>query len=139
MKRSTLLLSSVLVLTSACSVSEDELREKAGDAAVSAKRALDTAGDSAKKAFDSAAEQTKQLAAKAGEKLSDTVLREKILAGFRLVAGLEHERIEVIVEKGHVTLKGTVPTQIDKMKALGVAFGVVGTMEHITDEIEVKG
>lgn len=138
MKRSLLLLSSVFILISACNVSEEELREKAGDAAVSAKRALDTAGDSAKKAFDSAAEQTKQLAAKTGETLSDTVLREKILAGFRLVAGLQHEGIEVIVEKGHVTLRGSVPTPIDKMKALGVAFGVVGTMEHISDEIEVK-
>ena len=119
-------------------MSEDELRQKTGDAAVSVKRAAEGAGEAAKKADEDAATQGRQAMKNAEADLSDAALKAKVLAGFKLVAGLNAEDIKVEVESGKVMLSGTVPTHMDKMKAEGVAYGVTGDAAKYESTISVK-
>lgn len=130
-------------------MSDQEVRDKTGDAAVAAKHAAETAGDAVKKAaetaseklkagYDQAAEQGRAVMKDAGAKLSDAALQAKVLAGFKLVAGLDASNVEVEVREGKVYLSGTVPTQLDKWKAEGVAFGVTGDNSKFESTIEVK-
>jgi osmotically-inducible protein OsmY len=121
-----------------CGMSDQELHDRTGDAAVAAKRAAEGAGDTMKSAYDSAAAKGKEALGQAGEKLSDVALRAKVLAGFKLVAGLEADQIEVEVRDQVVYLKGAVPTELDKMKAEGVAFGVTGDRSKFVSELQVK-
>ncbi len=121
-----------------CKMTDDEIRQKTGDAAVAIKHAADKAGESMKGAYDEAAAKGKEAMGEAGEKLSDVALKGKVLAGFNLVAGLEAKDIEVEVKDKKVYLKGTVPTQMDKMKAEGVAYGVTGDTSKFVSTIEVR-
>jgi hyperosmotically inducible protein len=126
-----------LALTVGCKMSEDEVREKAGDAAVAGKRALDTAGEASKQAYDQAVEKTKELAAKAGEVIDDTTLRGKVLAGFRLIKDLDTSNVQVEVKDGFVTATGTVKTERERMMVEGVLYGIAGTGKY-ENEVQVK-
>lgn len=128
-----------LVFAAGCGMSDSDIRQKAGDAAVSTKHFLDGASDQAKEAFNAAAEKAKDAAQSAGKQLDDSMLRAKVLAGFKLVAGLDASNISVEAKSGVVTLTGTVPTELDKMKATGVAFGVTGSLDKVNAKLEVKG
>lgn len=119
-------------------MSDDELRQRTGDAVVSVKRAAEDASAKMKGAYDDAAAKGKEAMKDAQGKLSDTTLQAKVLAGFKLVAGLNAENIEVEVAEGKVYLSGTVPTALDKMKAEGVAYGVTGETSKFESKIEVK-
>ena len=119
-------------------MSDDEIRQRTGDTAVSIKHAADAAGSKLKSAYDDAAVKGKEAAGQVGAKLSDEALKGKVLAGFALVSGLEAKNVEVDARDGRVYLKGTVPTQLDKMKAEGVAYGVTGDRSKFESEIEVK-
>ena len=121
-----------------CGMSDQELKDRTGDAAVSVKHAAEGASGKMKEAYDSAAAKGKEAMDEAGAKLSDAALRGKVLAGFKLVAGLEAKDIEVEARDGKVYLSGSVPTQLDKMKAEGVAFGVTGDKTKYESSIEVK-
>lgn len=119
-------------------MSDADVKEAAGNAAVSAKHAAENASDAMKKAYEDAAAKGKEAAAEAGSKLSDAALRAKVLAGFNLVAGLEAKGVQVEVKEGKVYLGGAVPTALDKMKAEGVAYGVTGDASKYESTIEVK-
>lgn len=127
-----------LIVVVGCGLSEAEVREGAGDAAVSAKRFLEGASQSAKDAFNRAAEKGKELKTTAEEKLDDALLRGKVIAGFNLVKGLDASGITVDARDGTVTLTGTVPTELDRMKATGVAYGVTGSMDRVVSKLEVR-
>ncbi len=119
-------------------MSDKELREKAGDVAVSGKKMAENATESMKGAFDSAVSKGKELAASASETLSDAALKGKIIAGFNLVNGTNHENVIVEVKDGIVYLTGTVPTQLDKMKVEGVSLGVTGSADKVKSTVSVK-
>lgn len=121
-----------------CGMSDEDVRQKTGDAAVSAKHAAESAGDKLKMAYDEAAAKGKEAMKDAGAKLSDVALRGKVEAGFALVAGLDARDVEVEVRAGKVYLSGTVPTQLDKMKAEGVAYGVTGDTAKFESTITVR-
>ena len=130
-----------LALTTAalgCGMSDQELKDRTGNAAVSVKHAAEGASGKMKEAYDSAAAKGKEAMDTAGAKLSDAALKGKVLAGFKLVAGLEAKDIEVEAREGKVYLSGSVPTQLDKMKAEGVAFGVTGDKSKYESTISVK-
>ncbi len=121
-----------------CGMSDDQLRQKTGDAAVSVKRAAQTASDSLKGAYDDAAQKGREAMKGAGEKLSDAALRAKVLAGFSLLADLNAKDVKVEARGGKVYLSGTVPTQIDKMKVEGVAYGVTGDPSKYESTVQVQ-
>lgn len=142
-------------------MSDEEVRQKSGDAAVAAKRAAEQAGDKlkegaaivgekakegaaamsemGKRAYDDAAAKGRQAMDEAGGALSDAALKAKMAAGFKLVAGLDASGVTVDARQGKVYLSGTVPTLMDKMKAEGVAYGVTGDTTKFESKIEVKG
>lgn len=128
----------LVVFLVGCGLSETELREKTGDAAVSIKRGAESAGDRMQTAYDDAAAKGRDMMKNAEKDLSEAALRAKIQAGFKLVAGLNSENIKIDIEQGKVKLSGTVPTQLDKMKAEGVAYGVTGSPAGFTSAITVK-
>jgi osmotically-inducible protein OsmY len=128
----------LLLFGAGCGMSDQEVRERTGDAAVAVKRAADGAGVKAKEAYDAAAIKGREAMQDAGAKLSDAALRAKVLAGFGLVAGLDAGNVEVEVRQGKVFLSGTVPTQLDKMKAEGVAYGVTGSTSSYESTIAVE-
>lgn len=132
-----LLLAFGIVLAVGCQMSEDEVRQKAGDAAVAGKRALDTAGEATKKAYDQAVETTKHLAAKAGEVIDDATLKAKVLAGFRLVKDLETSDVQIEAKDGIVTATGTVKTERERMMVEGVLYGVAGAGKY-RNEVKVR-
>lgn len=138
MNANSFLVLSVLVALAGCGMSDRELHDRTGDAAVAVKKAAEGAGDKMKSAYDEAAAKGKVALGTAGEKLSDVALKAKVHAGFKLVAGLEADQIEVEVRDQVVYLKGTVPTELDKMKAEGVAFGVTGDRAKFVSELQVK-
>lgn len=138
MTMKVLIAAAVAVACVGCGMSDQELRDRTGDAAVSVKHAAEGASGKMKEAYDAAAAKSKQAMDTAGAKLSDAALRAKVLAGFKLIAGLEAKDIEVEAKDGKVYLSGTVPTQLDKMKAEGVAFGVTGDKAKYESTIEVK-
>lgn len=119
-------------------MSEDEVREKAGDAAVAGKRALDAAGEASKQAYDQAVEKTKELAAKAGEVIDDATLKGKVLAGFRLIKDLDTSNVQVEAKDGFVTATGTVKTERERMMVEGVLYGIAGTGKY-KNKVQVKG
>lgn len=121
-----------------CGMSDQDLHDRTGRAAVSVKQAAEGASNQMKAAYDSAAMKGKEAMDTAGAKLSDAALRGKVLAGFKLVAGLEAKDIEVEAKEGKIYLSGSVPTQLDKMKAEGVAFGVTGARSKYESTIVVK-
>ncbi len=121
-----LVLSLGLLVAFGCAASEDEVRQKAGDAAVAGKRAVDTASQAAKNAYDDAAAKSKELAAKAGEAVDDATMKGKVVAGFKLVKDLDSENVEVEVKDGVVTATGTVKTEKERMMVEGVLHGVTG-------------
>ena len=121
-----------------CGMSDQDLHDRTGRAAVSVKQAAEGASNQMKAAYDSAAMKGKQAMDTAGAQLSDAALRAKVLAGFKLVADLESEGIEVRARDGRIFLSGIVPTQLDKMKAEGVAFGVTGDRSKYESTIAVK-
>lgn len=121
-----------------CGMSDDELRKRTGDAAVSVKQAAENASEKMKGAYDDAAAKGKEAMKDAQGTLSDTALKAKVHAGFGLVAGLKAENVEVEVREGKVYLSGRVPTALDKMKAEGVAYGVTGDRAKFESTIEVK-
>jgi osmotically-inducible protein OsmY len=121
-----------------CGMSDQDIRQKTGDAAIAVKHAAETAGDKLKGAYSDAAEKGKEAMKNAGDKLSDEALKAKVNAGFGLVAGLDAKNISVDVRNGKVYLSGSVPTQLDKMKAEGVAYGVTGDSSKYESTIEVK-
>ncbi len=124
-----------------CNMTDDEVRQKAGDIAVGTKKAVESASESLKNAYDEGVEMGKQVALSAQEKVGtavdDAVLLGKIKAGFNLVKGLDARNITIKVDKGTVILAGTVPTELDKMKAEGVAYGVTGDLSKVKSELEV--
>lgn len=119
-------------------MSDEEVRQRTGDAAVSVKHAAEEASATMKGAYDDAAAKGKEAMADAQGELGDAALRAKVLAGFNLVAGLKAEQIEVEAKEGKLYLTGTVPTPMDKMKAEGVAYGVTGDASKFESKIEVK-
>ena len=128
----------LVVAVAGCGMSDQELRDKTGDAAVAVKHAAETAGYKLKGAYNDAAEKGRAAMKDAGAKLSDEALKAKVEAGFGLVAGLEAKNITVDAKDGKVFLSGRVPTQLDKMKAEGVAYGVTGDQSKFESTIEVK-
>lgn len=136
--RNGILTLGLLAVAVGCNMSDDELRKRTGDAAVSVKHAAEGASEKMKGAYDDAAAKGREAMKDAQGKLSDTALKAKVVAGFNLVAGLKAEKIDVEVREGKVYLTGTVPTAIDKMKAEGVAYGVTGDTAKFESKIEVK-
>jgi len=132
----TLLIASLFA--AGCSMSDDELRKRTGDAAVSVKHAAEGASAKMKGAYDDAAAKGREAMADAKGQLSDAALKAKVLAGFKLVAGLKAEGVEVEAKEGKLYLSGTVPTPMDKMKAEGVAYGVTGDAAKFESSITVK-
>lgn len=72
------------------------------------------------------ARETKEAAAGAGRKVSDGWLTSKIYADFIDEDALEGSDIDVDVNAGVVTLKGTVPTQAGSARAADVAKAIDG-------------
>lgn len=128
----------VILLAAGCGMSDQEVRDRTGDAAVAVKRAAEGAGAKAKEAYDSAAVKGREAMKDAGAKLSDATLKAKVIAGFGLVAGLDASKVDVDVRGGKVFLSGAVPTQLDKMKAEGVAYGVTGSTSLYESTITVQ-
>lgn len=126
------------VLIAGCGMSDDEVRQRTGDAAVAVKHAADKAGESMKSAYEDAAAKGREAMGQAGEQLSDVALKAKVMAGFKLVAGLDARDVKVEVVDHKVVLSGTVPTPMDKMKAEGVAYGVTGDATKYSSTIEVR-
>lgn len=122
-----------------CNLSEEQVREKAGDVAVSAKRVADTAQDSLSQAYDSAVEKGRTLTKQAGEVWDDGVLRAKIFTGFKLVKDLNTENVQVEVKNGVVYLKGSVPTSKDKMIVEGIVYGITGDLSKLKSSVVVAG
>jgi len=120
-----------------CGMPDQEVRDKAGDAAIAVKRVAESAGDAAKKAYDEAAAKGQVAVKDAGAKLSDAALKGKVLAGFELVSGLNAKEVEVNVNDGVVSLSGTVLTDLDKMKVEGVAYGVTGDRSKVVSKVVV--
>ena len=127
------------VAAAGCGMSDQDIRQKTGDAAVAVKHAAESASDKLKGAYDDAAAKGKIAIKDAGERLGDEALKAKIIAGFGLVAGLDAKNVNIDVKQGKVYLSGTVPTQLDKSKAEGVAYGVTGDTSKYESTIEVKG
>ena len=127
-----------IIGASGCGMSDQELKDKAGDAAVSGKKMAEQAADSMKGAYDSAAEKGRELAASASETFNDVTLKGKIIAGFKLVKDTNADNVTVDVKDGIVTLTGTVPTELDKMKVEGICFGVTGSIEKVKSSVTVK-
>lgn len=127
----------VVSFLAGCGMPDQEVRDKAGDAAIAVKRAAENAGDAAKKAYDDAAAKGQVAMKDAGAKLSDAALKGKVLAGFELVNGLNAKEIEVSVSGGVVSLSGTVGSDMDKLKAEGVAYGVTGDRSKVVSKIVV--
>ena len=121
-----------------CGMSDAELRKRTGDAAVSAKHLAENAGEKLRGAYDDAAAKGKDMLKGAEGTLSDATLKAKIIGGFKLVAGLNADNIQVDVANGKVKLSGTVTTQLDKMKAEGVAYGITGDQSKYESTITVK-
>lgn len=119
-------------------MSDAEVHQKSGDAAVALKRAAEGVGTAAKSAFDDAAKKSREAMKEAEKDLSDAALEAKVHAGFKLIAGLDASDVTVEAKDGKVILKGTVPTQMDKMKVEGVAFGVTGDSKRYISEVTVK-
>ena len=138
MRPKAIIASLVALACVGCGMSDKEVREKTGDAAVTVKHAAESASDTLKKAYDDAAAKSKEAMKDAGAKLSDETLKAKVNAGFGLISGLDAKGIAVDVRDGKVYLSGTVPSQLDKMKAEGVAYGVVGDSSKFESTIEVR-
>src|ERR1051325_10540157 len=85
-----------------CGMSDQDIRQRTGDAAVAVKHAAETAGDKLKGAYSDAAEKGKEAMKNAGDKLGDEALKAKVNAGFGLVAGLDAKNINVDVRQGKV-------------------------------------
>ncbi len=119
-------------------MSDAEVHKKSGDAAVAIKRVADGVGSAAKSAYDDAAKKSREAMKEAEKDLSDAALKAKVQAGFKLIAGLDASNVSVEAKEGKVFLKGTVPTQLDKMKVEGVAYGVTGDSKNYVSEVTVK-
>jgi osmotically-inducible protein OsmY len=91
-----------------------------------------------KKGYDTAAEKGKEVAMKAGEKWDEAIIKGKMTAAFKLIAGLDASGVVVEVKGEKVYLSGTVPTELDKMKVEGAAFGVTGSLEKFESTVTVK-
>jgi osmotically-inducible protein OsmY len=120
-----------------CGLSEEQVREKAGDVAVSAKKAADVAQDSLSQAYDSAVAKGQTLAKQAGEIWDDNVLRAKVLTGFKLVKDLRTDDVTVEVKNGLVYLSGSVPTAKDKMIVEGIVYGITGDLSKLKSSVVV--
>ncbi|MCW5947851.1 MAG: BON domain-containing protein [Fimbriimonadales bacterium] len=124
MKHSVVVL--CLAFAVGCGMSEDEVRQKAGDTAVAGKRAVDTAAAAMKNAYDHAAEVGKEYAVKAGEAIDDATLKGKVVAAMKLIDGLDSSAVSIEVKDGMAIASGTVKTEKERMMVEGVLYGVTG-------------
>jgi osmotically-inducible protein OsmY len=120
-----------------CKMSDQDVKEAAGNAAVKAKHAAQFTQEQIRNGYNSALEQGRKLAKELGEKADDALIRTKILAGFKLISGLDASNVTVEVKNKVVTLEGTVPTLLDQMKVEGIAYGVTGDAKRVRSLIRV--
>lgn len=118
-------------------MSDQEVHDRTGDAAVKIKRTAEDAGSAAKDAYDNAAAKGKAVVKDAKEELGDAALKAKIIAGFKLVDQLHAEDVQVEVKDGKAFLSGSVPTVKDKMKVEGVALAVMGSSAKFESKVFV--
>jgi hyperosmotically inducible protein len=121
-----------------CSMSDQEVKEAAGNAAVGAKRAAEAAAENTKAAYEAASAKGREVASSASKTMNDALLKAKVLAAFKLIEGLHAEDVVVETSGGVVTLKGTVPTPLDKAKVEGVAYGVTGDLARVRSSVAIK-
>ena len=126
------------VLAAGCGKSDSEVKEAAGNAAVNVKHAAENTGAKIKEAYDQAAIKGKELAGEASKTWSDGVLKTKVITGFKVVKDLDSSHISVDAKDGVVYLSGTVPTELDKAKAEGVAYGVTGDQTKVQSTLTVS-
>ena len=119
-------------------MSDNEVKESVGNAAVKVKKGAEYSQEQMRNTYNSAFEQGRKLSKEAGEKLSDGVLKAKVLAGFKLVNGLDSSNVLVVTKNGMIFLSGFVPTQLDRMKAEGVAYGVAGDAKKVQSTLTIK-
>lgn len=127
-----------VLLAAGCKMSDNEVKEAAGNAAVNVKRATENAGEKLKQAYNDASIKGKEAMKDAGATLSDAALKVKVLAAFKLVKGLNTDKVKVDVAGGVVTLSGTVPTPMDKAKAEGAAYGVTGDAAKVKSTLQIQ-
>lgn len=127
-----------LVLLAGCGMSDNEVKESVGTAAVKVKKGVDYTQEQMRNTYNSAYSQGRALAKTAGEKLSDAVLKAKVLTGFKLLKDLDASNVTVASKNGVVFLSGTVPTQLDRMKVEGIAYGVTGDSKKVQSTLNVK-
>ena len=127
-----------LLSAAGCGLSDNEVKEATGNAAVKVKRGAENTADQLRNTYNAAHAEGRKLAKSAGEKFSDGVLKAKVLAGFKLIKGLDAKNVTVTTRDGVVFLAGSVPTQLDRMKAEGLAYGVTGDGRKVQSTLTVK-
>ncbi len=120
-----------------CGMSDSEVRQRAGDVAVGSKHLLEGASEKGKEAFQAASDKAKDLVKGASEKMDDAMLKAKVLAGFKLMDGLDTSKVTVEAQNGKVILNGTVPTETDRLKVIGVAYGITGNWDRVESHVTV--
>ncbi len=109
-------------LDTAVAKAEDQARK----ASATAETALREAGNGLEKAAD-----------KTGAAVDDASITAAVKSSFVKEPGLSATAIEVSTDKGIVTLKGSVDTDLARKNAIQIATGVEG-VRGVTDKLNVK-
>jgi len=87
--------------------------------------------------YNSAHAKGREIAKASGPNLTDKAIKDKIVGGFKLVDGLDAKSIQVSITKGIITLKGSVPSMNDRLKAEGLAYGFAGSGKKVRSLLQV--
>lgn len=127
----------LLTLVLGCGMSEAERERAANRAAVEAEEQAESLREQFRSVYDKAYDEGRRLAGELGEKATDEATRAKLLAAYALMEDLDTSRMKVSVEGGVVHLDGTVPTEPQRMKAEGLAYGVTGDGKRVRSTLTV--
>ena len=100
--------------------------------------ATKTAAEKTADASKTAAGKTKDVFSKTGEKITDGWITSRIKTNFMADDTLQASSINVDTRDHVVTLKGAVPTEAARTKALGIAKDVEG-VDRVVDALKVVG
>lgn len=105
--------------------------------AKNAKRPPGQSADMVRETYNAAHAKGREIAKASGSNLPDNAIKNKIVGGFKLVDGLNAKSIQVSVTKGIITLKGSVPSMNDRLKAEGMAYGFAGSGKKVQSLLQV--
>ena len=112
-----------------------KIDETAEQATQKADKAVDSAGDKIDKAKSAIAEKTE----KAGATLADAAITAKVKAAIAAEPGLQPMGIDVVTEKGVVSLHGTTNSAANRQRATQLASAVEGVASVDNRLVILKG